>query len=70
MSLLPWPSLLRQAASLGIVPSAFWQVSVAEWRALVTPDPGLGQGMSRANLNQLALRFPDEEIPSNDINEK
>ncbi len=69
MSLLPWARLLYQAGSLGIAPSAFWQVSVAEWRALVTPDPALGQGMSRANLNQLALRFPDEEVPLDDVNE-
>lgn len=70
MSMLPWPSLLKQAVSLTLSPSAFWQISVAEWRALLTPDPASSGGMSRANLTQLSQRFPDEEMPSHEFNEK
>lgn len=69
MSLLPWPSLLCQAIGLGIDPAAFWEVSVAEWRALVAPDLATTEVMTRANLTLLSLRFPDEETPPDDINE-
>ncbi len=70
MSLLPWPRLLRQAIGLGIGPTSFWEVSVAEWRALVAPDLATAEVMTRANLSHLSLRFPDAEITPNDINEK
>ncbi|MCE2890339.1 MAG: phage tail assembly chaperone [Hyphomonadaceae bacterium] len=69
MSLLPWPSLLSQAIGLGIGPASFWEVSVAEWRALAAPDLASAEVMTRANLTLLSLRFPDQETPPNDINE-
>ena len=69
MSLLPWPSLLRQAIGLSLDPASFWDVSVAEWRALLAPDLATAEVMTRANLTLLSLRFPDEETPPNDINE-
>ncbi len=70
MSLLPWPVLLSQAVSLGIGPQSFWELSIAEWRALVGRNKGTQASMNRADLTHLSLRFPDVEIPLDDINEK
>ncbi len=70
MSLLPWPMLLNQAVSLGIGPQSFWELSIAEWRALVGPNKGTQARMNRADLTDLSLRFPDVEIPLDDINEE
>ena len=69
MSLLPWPKLLSQAVSLGIGPQSFWELSLAEWRALVGANQSTQAGMNRADLTHLSLRFPDEETPVDDINE-
>lgn len=69
MSVLPWPNLLSQAIRLGMGPSVFWELSIAEWRALMDPDQGQNHAMNHAVLDQLSRRFPDEEIPPHDINE-
>lgn len=54
----PWPAMLRLAAlRYGIAPEAFWRLSLAEWRALTT-EPSAA--LSRADLDALAHRFPDE----------
>lgn len=55
-----WRTALRLAARLNLAPEAFWQLSLAEWRALteVPAAPVLG----RAALAALIARFPDEEI--------
>jgi uncharacterized phage protein (TIGR02216 family) len=70
MSLLPWPMLLSQAVSLGIGPQCFWELSIAEWRALVGSNRGTQASMNRADLTHLSLRFPDMEIPLDDVNEE
>jgi hypothetical protein len=69
VSLLPWPKLLSQAVSLGIGPQSFWELSLAEWRALVGANLSTQTSMNRADLTHLSLRFPDVEIPVDDINE-
>lgn len=69
MSLLPWPMLLNQAVNLGIGPQSFWELSIAELRALVGPKQGAQPSMNRADLTHLAQRFPDEEIRAHDFNE-
>jgi Phage tail assembly chaperone protein, TAC len=56
MSVLPWPDLLLVAPQFGLTPSAFWALSVAEWRALV----GQGQSLNRDRLAQLSAAFPDD----------
>jgi uncharacterized phage protein (TIGR02216 family) len=58
MSVLPWPDLLVAAPQLGLTPSAFWALSVAEWRALV----GQGQGLDRGRLAELSAAFPDDIV--------
>ncbi len=70
MSLLPWPTLLSQAISLGIGPQSFWELSIAEWRALVGPNQGTQTSMNRADLTHLSLRFPDVELQPDDVNER
>lgn len=70
MSVLPWPKLLNQAVSLGIGPQSFWELSLAEWRALVGSNQSTQTSMNRADLTHLSLRFPDVEIPVDDINEQ
>lgn len=70
MSLLPWSSLLVQAASLGVGPQAFWQMSVCEWCALTGTAAGRSPSLTRTDLDHLSQAFPDEEIPSDDINEQ
>jgi hypothetical protein len=70
VSVLPWPKLLSQAVSLGIGPQSFWELSLAEWRALVGSNQNTQTSMNRADLTHLSLRFPDVEIPVDDINEQ
>jgi hypothetical protein len=62
--------LLSQAVSLGIGPQCFWELSIAEWRALVGSNRGTQASMNRADLTHLSLRFPDMEIPLDDVNEE
>ncbi len=53
----PWPALLRLAASLGVTPTAFWRLSLAEWRALTQAAPP--DVLNRAALETLARAWPD-----------
>lgn len=69
MSLLPWHSLLSQSIGLGIGPASFWEISVAEWRAMVVSDLASAEAMTRTNFTHLSLRFPDKETTLDDINE-
>ncbi len=62
--------LLSQAVSLGIGPQSFWELSIAEWRALVGSNQSTQVSMNRADLTHLSRRFPDVEIPPDDINEE
>jgi uncharacterized phage protein (TIGR02216 family) len=57
-----WRAALRLATlGLAIPPQAFWRLSLAEWRAL-TEAPA-APVLSRAALDALIARFPDEETP-------
>ena len=53
---MDWPAALRLALKLGLTPPVFWQLSLAEWRALTG---GNGPGLSRADLDALIKRYPD-----------
>jgi uncharacterized phage protein (TIGR02216 family) len=52
-----WPAALRAALRLGLAPADFWRLSLAEWRALTG---GAVPVLSRARLEALMARFPDE----------
>lgn len=54
----PWASLLALGARFGVHPSAFWRLSLREWRALTVTaqDPILTRGA----LDALTAQFPDE----------
>ncbi|MGD9979865.1 MAG: phage tail assembly chaperone [Hyphomonadaceae bacterium] len=52
----PWPVMLSLARQIGIEPSAFWRLSLREWRALAAPS---ADALSRAAFADLARRFPD-----------
>ncbi|MES2034495.1 MAG: phage tail assembly chaperone [Pseudomonadota bacterium] len=53
----PWPALLRLAAlRFGLLPEAFWRLSLAEWRALTDQTP---DGLTRAGLGALMAAWPD-----------
>ena len=57
-----WGAALRLATlRLAITPEAFWRLSLVEWRA-VTEAPA-APVLSRAALDALIARFPDEETP-------
>lgn len=57
-----WRIALRLAVlRLGIAPEAFWRLSLAEWRALV--EAPAAPVLTRAGLDALIARFPDEEVP-------
>ena len=53
---MDWPAALRLALRLGLTPDGFWQLSLAEWRALTG---GNGPGLNRADLDALIKRYPD-----------
>jgi hypothetical protein len=55
MSLIDWPRLLSEAAQRGIPPNAFWQVSLREWRLLVSDN----RAMERGELEALLALHPD-----------
>lgn len=51
MKTTDWEQALRLAASLGLTPAAFWQLSLREWRALTARQPA--PPMRRAELSTL-----------------
>ncbi|WP_395650076.1 phage tail assembly chaperone [Brevundimonas sp.] len=56
----PWAAMLGEAVRLGVMPEAFWRLSVREWRML-TERPGAGAGaLGRDGLERLAQAWPDE----------
>lgn len=59
----PWQDRLQAALAAGIAPAAFWQLSVAEWRALAASATDLR--LDRSGFTALAARFPDQpaDIP-------
>lgn len=52
----PWPELLQCAVTLGLQPSAFWRLSVREWRALSTERR---HALSRHEFEALMRAHPD-----------
>lgn len=55
----PWGEMLRTAVTLGVAPSAFWRLSLTEWRML-TARPSTAQPMDRGAFERLAEVWPDE----------
>ena len=52
-----WDAALRHAArAFGIVPEAFWRLSVREWRAL---NAGKVRALGAGELDALMRAFPD-----------
>ncbi|HEX5775680.1 MAG TPA: phage tail assembly chaperone [Caulobacteraceae bacterium] len=54
----PWPRLLWLAAGMGVMPEAFWRLSLVEWRALSGGD---GDALTRTGFEALSRRFPDKD---------
>ena len=54
----PGASLLALGARVGVPPSAFWRLSLREWRALTVTTPETI--LTRGALDALAAQFPDE----------
>lgn len=52
----PWREMLALAMRLGVLPHAFWRLSLREWRALTATA---GPAMSRQALAALVEQFPD-----------
>ncbi len=60
MSGLDWPGLMRAGIrGQGLRPAEFWALTPAELM-LMLGGAGGASGMSRAGLEALARRFPDE----------
>ena len=51
--------MLRTALALGVMPEAFWRLSIREWRML-TERPGAVGPMGRGEMERLSERWPDE----------
>ena len=54
----PWAAMLALAQRLGVAPTAFWRLSLKEWRALSAPNENT---LTRAVFEALAARFPDQQ---------
>ena len=65
MSILPWPAMLHSAAAMGLRPTHFWEVSVAEWRALA----GINPSLTKQDLYALQNAFPDKQELDDERNE-
>lgn len=55
-----WQVRLQAALAAGISPAAFWQLSVAEWRALAAG--AADARLDRPGFAALAARFPDQPV--------
>ena len=53
-----WGAALRHALRLGVPPATFWQLGLAEWRALT--QPGETEPLGRAALDALIKTYPDK----------
>lgn len=55
--MLPWSEMLRAALAAGILPRAFWALSLREWRWIASGADATG----RSELAAMMARFPDKE---------
>lgn len=55
----PWSEMVRTAAILGVMPDAFWRLSLKEWRML-TERPESAAPMGRNDLMRMAEAWPDD----------
>ncbi len=61
MGSFDWPGLLRVGLrGLGLLPEAFWRLTPAEL-ALMLGDGGGAAPLTRARLDELAAKWPDQE---------
>ena len=51
--------MLRLAARLGIPPTAFWALSLREWRML-TETPATSEPLRRCEFERMVEAWPDE----------
>ena len=54
----PWAEMLREGVRLGVMPEAFWRLSVAEWRMLT--ERSRAGALGRNGFERLARDWPDE----------
>lgn len=60
MSGFDWPGLMRAGIrGLGLAPDAFWRLTPAEL-ALMLGDAGGAAPLTRARLDELAVKWPDQ----------
>lgn len=56
----PWDAMLRRAAiEFAVPPTAFWRLSLKEWRALAGAPAA--PALARPELAALMARFPDHQ---------
>ncbi|MEZ5750689.1 MAG: phage tail assembly chaperone [Paracoccaceae bacterium] len=61
---LDWPGMMRAGLhGLGLRPAEFWALTPAELMIMLGRD-NMRPGFSRATLDQLQRRFPDQPKPS------
>lgn len=54
----PWGEMLRTAARAGVMPTAFWRLSLKEWRML-TDRPQGPVPMGRGGFERIMAAWPD-----------
>jgi uncharacterized phage protein (TIGR02216 family) len=58
---IAWRSLMRLGlVELGLAPEVFWSLTPAELMFLAGPDMLGGASLTRAGLDDLMARFPDD----------
>lgn len=58
----PWRDWLAYAVCVRkLSPSAFWRLSLVEWRAIAGAAPRGGDAMRREALAALMTQYPDKE---------
>lgn len=63
---LDWPGMMRAGLrELGLAPAAFWALTPAELLIMLGAEPGAAP-LTRARLEELARRWPDERRDAGD----
>lgn len=55
----PWGAMLQAAVRMGVMPEAFWRLSLKEWRMLMTA-PAQASPMGRADFERIVEAWPDD----------